>query len=125
MAYREFAMIDTTRPRGTPIPVAFVSSNDIASYGTIRFTGTDSNEINIMPRSIAPIESRFMVFLLLVGMPRLPPVPILRDSPIDLESIGPTTATTQVIDYTSSTIVRIVSVLPRIKNIGFFQHDLV
>ena len=63
-------------------PVDLINNNDIVLNLNPACKLADTSWIN-------PVRSHFVIFLLLINVPQLPPIPVLESSPVSLRSVKP------------------------------------
>ena len=119
-----FTVISAEQPEKTLLPIVFISSGSITSCKAVQFAKAALGRVGV-PQSVTPVRSHFVICLLLINVPQLPPIPILESSPVSLSSVKPAARAARMVSCASSAVMEVMSILPEAGGVKFFRRNLI
>ena len=120
-----FTVVSAAQPEKAPVPITFISSGSVTSCKAVQFAKASSGRVGVVPQSVTPVRSHFVIFLLLINVPQLPPIPVLESSPVSLRSVKPAATAARMVSCASSAVMEVMSMLPEVGCVKFFRRSLI
>ena len=120
-----FTVVSAAQPEKALPPITFISSGSVTSCKAVQFAKATLGSVGVVPQPVTPVRSHFVICLLLINEPQLPPIPILESSPVSLSSVKPAARAARMVVCASSAVMVVMSILPETGGVKFFRRNLI